>query len=265
MTIADNEKTAVEVRKYPYLYDKSNSSYKENLPKINAWKEIDKSMDKPDGTAQRKWELLLNRYSKRRSNFKKVNVSGAKASDVTKALKSLEEYNFLKWIDGFIRQKNSKSNVLVSQIDENNDEEEGNDEEETFEEQLEDSSFELVQEKALPVKKRCLTQEDMFAQVSNYLKERMTKKQTSRSNDPDDIFGKMVSSELRAFPDNIKFMVNREINQVIYKHHNLLLYQPPTSTFHLTPATPSPNWAIEPQASTCSSTSNADLPPAIFN
>ena len=46
-------------------------------------------MDKENGWAQREWELLLNRYCKRRSAYEKVNVSGAKASDVENAKKKL--------------------------------------------------------------------------------------------------------------------------------------------------------------------------------
>ena len=58
--------------------------------------------------------VLLNRYSKRRSTYKKVNVSGAKASDVDSAKKKLDEYLFLSWLDVFIRPKNTKSNVINS-------------------------------------------------------------------------------------------------------------------------------------------------------
>ena len=65
-------------------------------------------MDKENGWAQRKWGLLLNRYSKKRSAYKKVNASGAKASNVESAKEKLDEYMLLHWLDMFILPKNTK-------------------------------------------------------------------------------------------------------------------------------------------------------------
>ena len=88
----DWEKLSCEVEKYPCLYAKS-SPYTEMIPKKNALARIDEAMYKQNGYVQRKWGLLLNRYSKRRSAYKKVNVVGAKASDVESAKKKLNVYS----------------------------------------------------------------------------------------------------------------------------------------------------------------------------
>ena len=52
-TVKSDEKLAFEVRKFPCLYDKSLSSYKENQPKKNAWKEIDQALGNPEGDVQK--------------------------------------------------------------------------------------------------------------------------------------------------------------------------------------------------------------------
>ena len=65
MSLVNDEKLAVEVQKYPCLYDKSLACYKESQPKRNAWKLIDESLEKDLGSFQQAWNLLLNRYSKR--------------------------------------------------------------------------------------------------------------------------------------------------------------------------------------------------------
>ena len=110
------------MRKFPCLYDKPLSSYKENQPNKNAWKEIDQALGKPEGDAQKEWFLLMNRYSKRRSKLRKVKVSGAQTSDISTAQKSVDDYAFLRWIDNFIRPKTTKSNVFQNQVDKDDEE-----------------------------------------------------------------------------------------------------------------------------------------------
>ena len=58
----------------------------------------------------------MNRYSKRRSKLKKVKVSGAQVSDVSKKQKSVDDHAFLRRTDDFIRPKNTKSNVFDNQV-----------------------------------------------------------------------------------------------------------------------------------------------------
>ena len=42
--LREDEELAVEVRKYPVLYDKSLPQYKEKIPKANAWRKIEAAL-----------------------------------------------------------------------------------------------------------------------------------------------------------------------------------------------------------------------------
>ena len=269
MSVRDDEKLACEVQKFLCLYNKSLKSYKDHLPKKNAWRLIDESLGKPGGSSKHEWALLLNRYSKKRSNFRKANVSGAKESDVAKAQKSLDEYKFLGWIDCFIRPKATKSNV-------------GNAGDIPLEIDAEESSVDLTQsigsgdsfaelrpagmeKEQVPVaKKRRLNQEDMFEQICIYLKDKKrAKEQATRTVDSDDVFGNMVSVELKSFPEHIKFMAKHEINQVIYKHKIILHESTASSTRSTAAAPPPPSWSCnQPQTSGLNSD---DLPQVFYN
>ena len=121
-TVKNDEKFSFEVRKFPCLYDKSLSTYKENQPQKNAWKEIDQALGKPEGDAQKEWFLLMNRYSERRSKLRKVKASGAQTSVISKEQKSVDDYAFLRWIDNFIRSKTTKSIVFQYQVDKDDEE-----------------------------------------------------------------------------------------------------------------------------------------------
>ena len=98
------------------VYNNSLKSYciKIICRKKKAWRLIDESQNKPEGSSKHDWALLLNRHCKKRCIFRKVNVSGAKESDVAKAPKCLDEYKFLGWIDCFIGPKATKSSVCDS-------------------------------------------------------------------------------------------------------------------------------------------------------
>ena len=215
----DLENLACHVEKYPCLYDKGSSAYKEMLPKKNAWARIDEAMDKENGWAQREWGLLLNRYSKRRSAYKKVNVSCAKASDDESAKKKFDEYLFLSWLDVFIRPKNTKSNVINSlgtsiAIDEAIEHESSMDAYPPPSESGtdKDSSTEFSVQK-----KRRVNRDGVFEEISSYLKDRKERKEQSK--DPDDVFGMMVAAELKSFPEERKYKIKHEINQVLYNNH----------------------------------------------
>ena len=40
--------------------------------------------------------------------------------------------------------------------------------------------------------------------------------QPTKSETEDDMFGKMITSELKKFPENLKFRLKHDINQVIH-------------------------------------------------
>ena len=69
--------------------------------------------------------------------------------------------------------------------------------------------------------------------------------QPKESETEDDMFGKMIASELKKFPENLKFRLKHDINQVIY-NYRLNQYNtttPPMSTTPIgsPPAVASPN------------------------
>ena len=67
-------KAVCKAQKYPCIYDKNSTAYKKMIPKKNARAQIDEAVDKENSWAQQKWTLLLNRYSKKHSTYKKANA-----------------------------------------------------------------------------------------------------------------------------------------------------------------------------------------------
>ena len=49
VVLKEDEDLAIEVRKYPVLYDKNDAQYKEKRPKVNAWKAIDQTLGLEEG------------------------------------------------------------------------------------------------------------------------------------------------------------------------------------------------------------------------
>ena len=47
--IRDYENLAHEVQKYPCIYDKADQGHQEKDRVINAWKEVDKALELPEG------------------------------------------------------------------------------------------------------------------------------------------------------------------------------------------------------------------------
>ena len=61
-------------------------------------------------TAQKLFENLKKRYSKRRQAVLKASKSGSGRSDVATVNDQLKDYEFLAWINPFIKTRRSKSN-----------------------------------------------------------------------------------------------------------------------------------------------------------
>ena len=103
VVMEEDELLAVEVRKYPVLYDKTNLQYKEKRPKSNAWKEIDMKMGYEEGEAEDKFVKLKNRYSRRKTTVKKAKRSGTgRTKELVAAVAVLKAFDFLKWLDPFV-------------------------------------------------------------------------------------------------------------------------------------------------------------------
>ena len=252
--VAEDEKLAEKVRSYPCLYDKSCDGYKDGIRKGNAWKEINVALQLAD--ASHKWDLLLSRYSRKRVKLRTASVSGAGSDDVEKAKRALEEYKFLSWLDDFIRPKSSKSNVSSTSIRNG---------QETLENQENDmsanTSLDSTAEpppgtsQSTPNSKR-KSKDDVFSDVSNFLKFKMNKVATVES--AEDVFGKMVAAELKTFPENLRYLVKHDINQVIYNHKTRVLTPPPQPMHQSQQRNLFQEMTVTPS-------SDATLPQAVFN
>ena len=68
--------------------------------------------------------------------------------------------------------------------------------------------------------KRHLGQEDIYQEIVTYLKDKKERKeQRDERNDPDEVIGRMVATELKSFPEDKKFLNKHQINQIIYNQH----------------------------------------------
>ena len=62
-------------------------------------------------TAEKAFDNLKKKYSRKRLNYQTAMRSGAGTNDVKEAQKELLEYAFLSWLDQYIRPRKSKSNI----------------------------------------------------------------------------------------------------------------------------------------------------------
>ena len=68
-------------------------------------------------------QKLRKRYNKKKNDLKKKNKSGTSTREFQKAERALDDYKFLSWLDNFIYVRESRTNVVQTVVD---------DEEETF-------------------------------------------------------------------------------------------------------------------------------------
>ena len=79
------------------------------------------------------------------------------------------------------------------------------------------SGHRMIKPKQADVIDSEMTMMKNMSQLLEYKLERHREHQ-SDIDDQDDIFGRMIASELKDFPDHIKFQVKHELNSVIYKY-----------------------------------------------
>ena len=171
------------------------------------------------------------------------------------------------WLNEFIRPRKTKSNIkfietnkspvlLISREEESDIEDNSNDQDDDsyslFDQKtVENSTIEIATKKAkksasLKDKNEGISnsvQIDAMKTVTQFMKTRVA--QPKESETEDDMFGKMIPSELKKFPENLKFCLKHDINQVIY-NYKLNQYNtmtPPMSTNPIgsPPAVASPN------------------------
>ena len=147
------------------------------------------------------------------------------------------------WLDKFITPRKTKSNiefietnespVLLTSIEEESDikEDNSNDQDDDsycdslFDQQtVENSTIEIASKKAkksasLKNKNERISdsvQVDAMKKMTQFMKTWMA--QPKESETEDDMFGKVIPSELKKFPEYPKFRLKHDINQVIYNY-----------------------------------------------
>ena len=130
------------VKMYPCLYNKQEKDFKKEEVKQRAWKEIAKELDLENGkVVEQLWNNFKKLLSKRRTKLKEVDVSGAAAGSVNKALKALDVLNYLSWLFPFVKVRKTKSNLSLAKeggeeaFDEDQYEDEQNNEDENNEDE----------------------------------------------------------------------------------------------------------------------------------
>ena len=148
----------------------------------------------------------------------------------------------MDWLDEFIRPRKTKSNIefietnespvlLTSREEESDIEDNSNDQDgdsycdSIFDQQtVEYSTVEIVSKKAkksasLDDKNEWISdsvQIDAMKTITQSMKTRMA--QPKESETQDDMFVKMIASELKKFRENLKFRLRHHIDQVIYNY-----------------------------------------------
>lgn len=190
----------------------------------------------------KQFEILKKRYSRKRNALRKSSASGAGSSDVSGPTRELEKYAFLAWLNPFIQLRRTKSNFddssQLNSPDNLSAEDELEDEhyesENEFETELKRRKVQYnTQSKKQPEKpiKKTPPNNQTRAEIQNAELEIMRGmtdainkiQQPSPVLPPpeeeslDNLFGKVIAGELKRFPEDVKFQVKHEINNVIYK------------------------------------------------
>ena len=194
--------------------------------------------------------VLKKRFCRKRTLAKKIAVSGSGRKEVADAQRDLEEYSFLGWLSPFVRQRNTQTNISTDTQSVGGDEkldvvdDNFSYEPETFQESAEMDEKYSDTESVSSVRSRTTskhptereveahshrmkkhkqadvvgTEMTMMKNMSQLLEYKIERHQNSESEDRDgdDIFGKMIASELKTFP-TVKCQVKHELNNVIYR------------------------------------------------
>lgn len=192
---------------------------------------------------------MKKKYNKKKQNFQKLQKSGSGRKDSDAASKALEEYKFLFWLDDYTRQyKKPKSNVMSdcyhddkslqgAEMTPGNDDLDVPypdlevDDDKNLLDDDESPSIAPPLKRSLPApmshkaSKRSKVSSDIVATAelevmssfNKALKCQIEEKNRQKQDDEDDLFGKIIATELRKFKATTKFHVKHEINNIIYK------------------------------------------------
>ncbi|XP_067118580.1 transcription factor Adf-1-like [Centruroides vittatus] len=93
----NNEYFIETVRKYPCLYDKKCTDFKDTTLKKTIWTAIGEQFGISGDDAEKRWKNLRDRYTKERRKMRESHVSGASTSEVY-----FTNWSLFKYIDGFL-------------------------------------------------------------------------------------------------------------------------------------------------------------------
>ena len=195
--------------------------------------------------ACRCFENMKKRYSKRRLEFKKADRSGTSSFEKEKVAKSFRSLAFLSWLDQHMAVRTTTFSNLPNQSDLDStlpdvlDEEvEGKESEgDPEEEGLEDRNVKtevLSRSKRKRVKSCGENEKDdltfLMQTMQEDIKERK-KELLKCDQDPDALFGQMVSSEIRQFSPIKKARLKYDIRNLIFKYQIVGDKASPTNTW----------------------------------
>jgi len=256
-SLQDDVDLANSIRNYRCLYDKTYSGYGETDECLRAWREVEEKLNLDEGNAITLFTALKKRYSRKRVNVKKSFITGV---GKTAAIRGLEEYDFLKWLDPYIRLRRTKFDGLDDEMDyiqptqyyPNTNYNTHVTVLDTYENKPPRDhhtlhSMERVVEQELVTTPKMISSSTVTVpQYSRYdtvdiknsntvdkredlLTERKPKfiheniqKQCS-SRDSEEIYGQMIASEIRKFPDHIKYRIKNEFQNILFKYQMSIL------------------------------------------
>lgn len=212
----------------------------------------------------KQFEILKKRYSRKRNALRKSSASGAGSSDVSAPTRELEKYAFLAWFNPFIQLRKTKSNFDDSSQLNSPDNLSAEDELEEDVRYESENEFEAESKRRKlhynteskkqpekPIKKTTpnnQTQTDIqnaeleimrgMTDAINKIQQPSPALPPPEAESLDNLFGKVIAGELKRFPEDVKFQVKHEINNVIYKFCSqvqIAVRAPPMTPLHSSP------------------------------
>lgn len=201
------------------------------------------------GVAHQLFDNLKKRYSKRRQAVLKESKSGSGRGDVDSVTSQLKNYGFMAWINPFCKTRNSKSNFVLENADDNvenykeqkdNEEEDETKEAEGEEDKEKEDGYEdsLFEESSTvsstQKRKNILTaignqppnwkrkrvntdqKEKLMSTMSVLMQQRIDKNSSTNSVE-EEKFGGMIAAELAKLPEYLRIQAKYEINRTIFK------------------------------------------------
>lgn len=194
------------------------------------------------GEGKRRFENLKKRFSKKRNHYKKVTRSGSGGREARVAEDELKKYGFMNWLCPFMRMRETTSNLLVDDenmeferekfvTDENenpNEVSDDNDDDDDDDSLIQSdqmsaksSSPALLRTSTPSASKNKVVKKSKNSKIPDYELEtlnKITKALEPTTEDSDDLFGKMIASELKLLPPGKKRRVKHEINNIIFNY-----------------------------------------------